>query len=387
MKIASIIDAIDVHNQSANRPIHRLLVHTGQHYDNQMSDVFFKDLGLPRPDIDLEVGSSAHAHQTAEIMKRFEPVLLKEQPNVVLVVGDVNSTIACSLVTSKISYSPSVQSGGWSRPLIAHVEAGLRSFDRSMPEEINRILTDALSDLLFITEKSAEKNLLKEGVSKEKIHLVGNTMVDTLLRHQDKAKKSKVLHRLGLKVDPQESRINPYAVLTLHRPSNVDSPGALREILDALSVISKEIPVFFPIHPRTLNRIQEFGFTSYFNFLQGNLQPTTSHSGIYGLEPLGYLDFLCLMSNARLVLTDSGGIQEETTVLGVPCVTLRENTERPVTMTHGTNILAGTSKEAIVHQALNQLRHPGGARKPKFWDGRAGERIIKILAGYNPNVA
>jgi UDP-N-acetylglucosamine 2-epimerase (non-hydrolysing) len=167
----------------------------------------------------------------------------------------------------------------------------------------------------------------------------------------------------------------------------VDSPGALREILDALSVISKEIPVFFPIHPRTLNRIQEFGFTSYFNFLQGNLQPTTSHSGIYGLEPLGYLDFLCLMSNARLVLTDSGGIQEETTVLGVPCVTLRENTERPVTMTHGTNILAGTSKEAIVHQALNQLRHPGGARKPKFWDGRAGERIIKILAGYNPNVA
>jgi UDP-N-acetylglucosamine 2-epimerase (non-hydrolysing) len=379
MKIASVIDAINAHNRSGSRSIEHLLLHTGQHYDNQMSDVFFKDLALPNPDIDLEVGSSSHARQTAEIMKRFEPVLLKEQPDVVLVVGDVNSTIACSLVASKISYTPSSEPSGRSRPLIAHVEAGLRSFDRSMPEEINRILTDTLSDFLFITEKSAERNLLKEGISKAKIYLVGNTMVDTLLKHRNKAQKSNILMRLGLKIDSGDSLTRHYAVLTLHRPSNVDNLQTLQEILEALSIIAKEIPIFFPAHPRTLNRIQEFRLEKYFNFLQERSRPTTYSAHIYGIEPLGYLDFLCLMSNARLVLTDSGGIQEETTVLGVPCVTLRHNTERPVTLTHGTNSLVGTKKENIIHHAFSQLRCPSKPKKPKFWDGYAGERIIKVL--------
>jgi UDP-N-acetylglucosamine 2-epimerase (non-hydrolysing) len=345
-----------------------------------MSDVFFRDLALPKPDIDLEVGSLSHAHQTAEIMKRFEPVLLKEQPDVLLVVGDVNSTVACSLVASKSVYSSSTEPPGRARPLIAHVEAGLRSFDRSMPEEINRILTDALSDFLFITEKSAEANLLMDGIPKEKIHLVGNTMVDTLLKHRNKAQQSGIMRRLGLQARSAGSRTGNYMVLTLHRPSNVDDPKTLREILEALSVLTQEMPCFFPVHPRTLNRIREFRLEKYFNFLQGHSQLTPSDSGVNGLEPLGYLDFLCLMSNARLVLTDSGGIQEETTVLGVPCVTLRHNTERPVTMTHGTNMLAGTEKDAIVRHALSQLNRPRTSDIPQFWDGRAGERLIKVLA-------
>ncbi len=379
MKIASIVDAIDTHNRSTDRPIDRLLVHTGQHYDEQMSHAFFKDLGLPQPNVDLEVGSCSHAHQTAEIMKRFEPVLLKERPDVVLVVGDVNSTVACSLVASKITYPQLPQPSQRSRPLVAHVEAGLRSFDRSMPEEINRILTDAVSDFLFITEKSAEENLLREGIPREKIHFVGNTMVDTLLKHRRKAQNSKILARLGLEVDPERESVNNYAVVTLHRPSNVDHRETFHEILEALSAISKETPVFFPIHPRTLNRIKEFGFESYFDFVTQDPKFQGHNHRIRCLEPLGYLDFLCLMSNARLVLTDSGGIQEETTVLGIPCITLRQNTERPVTITHGTNVLVGATKEAIVRHAFSQLKQPPRPVKPSFWDGHAGERIIHVL--------
>lgn len=395
MKIASIVDALHAHNRSADRPVEFLLVHTGQHYDERMSRVFFKDLGLPPPDVDLEVGSSSHAGQTAEIMKRFEPVLLEERPDVVLVVGDVNSTIACSLVASKTRYPESDRPAARTRPLIAHVEAGLRSFDRSMPEEINRILTDALSDFLFITEKSAEENLLREGIPKGKIHFVGNTMVDTLLKHRERAQKSDILSRLGLERNRTASSEIPsrrskdsngkcdYAVVTLHRPSNVDDREAFREILEALSVIGKELPILFPIHPRTMNRIKEFGFEKQVSWIAPNATLETRRPSIYCLEPLGYLDFLCLMSNAKIIFTDSGGIQEESTVLGVPCVTLRENTERPATLTQGTNVLAGTSKEAIIRHALRQIKPRAKSGKPKFWDGRAGERIIRILTQKN----
>jgi UDP-N-acetylglucosamine 2-epimerase (non-hydrolysing) len=393
MKIASIVDAIKLRNdfiRDSQFKIQYKLIHTGQHYDKLMSDVFFKDLGLPEPDIHLGVGSSSHAHQTAEIMRRFEPVLLEEEPDIVIVVGDVNSTVACSLVASKIECQTRkskliTRNMQRRKPLIAHVEAGLRSFDRSMPEEINRILTDAISDYLFITEKSAEENLLREGIPKKKIYFVGNTMVDTLLQHRDKAKKSKILFQVGLK-NNRDKKVRKYAVLTLHRPSNVDNRRTFKGILDALSVISKEVPIYFPVHPRTLNRIREFRFDKYFYFLTPNAKPQTCNSRIYCLEPFGYLDFLCLMSHARLLLTDSGGIQEETTVLGVPCVTLRHNTERPVTANHGTNVIAGTEKEKIIQYALGQLNATPRRRKIKFWDGQAGDRIIKILTTkrFNP---
>jgi len=338
-----------------------VLVHTGQHYDEKMSDAFFNDLGLPRPDVDLEVGSGSHAAQTAEIMKRFEPVLLRERPDVVLVVGDVNSTIGCSLVASKIHYPD-----GAPRPRIAHVEAGLRSYDRTMPEEINRVLTDAIADLLFLTEASAARNLRREGVAASKIHFVGNTMVDTLLRNRERARGSSILSTLGLQ---GLGRTERYAVLTLHRPSNVDDRAAFTEIVAALAEVAKRLPILFPVHPRTAARIREFGLEGH--FAEGGLRAT---------DPLGYLDFLCLMSNAALVLTDSGGIQEETTALGVPCVTLRENTERPITITQGTNVLAGTKKASIVRLAARQLASRAKRRVPKYWDGRAGERIIRVLA-------
>jgi UDP-N-acetylglucosamine 2-epimerase (non-hydrolysing) len=397
MKIASLIDAIHGHNRSVARPVDYVLVHTGQHYDAQMSRAFFKDLELPTPDIDLEVGSSSHANQTAEIMKRFEPVLLRERPHVVVVVGDVNSTLACALVASKISYPGADHASLPSRPLVAHVEAGLRSFDRSMPEEINRMLTDSLSDFLFITEESAKENLLREGIPRKRIHFVGNTMVDTLLRHRQHAQASNILLRLGLTtragshqpaagicpIPPlkrQEVGCREYAVVTLHRPSNVDDQAALREIVEALSVIAKELPILFPVHPRTLHRIKEFHLEKHLHFVPQGIEMEIRNSGIYGLEPLGYLDFLCLMSNARVVLTDSGGIQEETTVLGIPCVTLRQNTERPVTITDGTNALAGTKREAILRHTRRALAGHAQPKRPKFWDGHAGERIISILS-------
>ena len=379
MKIASLISAVDSHNLSNTSPrIQRVLVHTGQHYGEQMSKAFFKDLEIPQPDVDLEVGSASHAQQTAEIMKRFETVLLKELPDVLLVVGDVNSTVACSLVASKINY-PSPSSSK-TRPLIAHVEAGLRSFDRSMPEEINRIVTDALSDFLFVTEESAAENLRREGIPEMRIHWVGNTMVDTLLRHRKKAERSAILSRLGLQFKENQGERQPYAIVTLHRPSNVDKRETFGEILEALSTLAKGITVLFPVHPRTTNRIKEFHFQSHFDFFDEIQAVNTGSSRIQGVPPLGYLDFLCLMSNARLVLTDSGGIQEETTVLGIPCVTLRENTERPVTISSGTNALAGTKKESILRLALEKMEVDGGAKQPKYWDGKAGARIIQILA-------
>ena len=396
MKIASIMSAIDSYNQSpdgTDKPISQLLVHTGQHYDRAMSEAFFEDLNIPRPDINLGVGSLSHAEQTAEIMKRFEPVVMSEQPDVLIVVGDVNSTIACALVASKVIYP---QNGNRKkRPMIAHVEAGLRSFDRTMPEEINRILTDAISDFLFVTEKSAEGNLQREGIAKEKIHFVGNTMIDTLIKHREKAKESGILDHLGLIKGSSIGNSRPaddYCVLTLHRPNNVDNKETFTGILEALSIIAKHIPIIFPVHPRTMNRIREFGLEKRFVFQTHGSQFTACNSLINCVKPLGYLDFLCLMSNAGLVLTDSGGMQEETTVLGIPCVTLRKNTERPVTVTHGTNMVVGNEKGNIVKAALSQLEKFSPAERannpelraviPPLWDGQAGRRIINILANH-----
>ena len=378
MKIAPIINAINVFNGSTATPrnsntIKYLLVHTGQHYDEKMSKLFFEDLGIPNPDINLEVGSSSHAFQTAEIMKRFENVCLNENPTHVLVVGDVNSTIACALVASKLEIK------------IIHVEAGLRSFDRSMPEEINRVLTDAISDYLFITEESAEKNLLREGIPKEKIYFVGNVMIDTLLKHRQKAQNSDVLLKLGLKsssLQPSTSNLTPYGLLTLHRPSSVDRKEIFKNILEALEEIAKHLPLIFPAHPRTQNRIKEFGFEAHFNSIESN-NPTTLTNPINSINlinPLGYLDFLQLMSNANLVLTDSGGIQEETTILGIPCVTIRDNTERPITVNYGTNRIVGTTKEKIIKGSLEAMKENySEAHIPPLWDGKAAERIVKIL--------
>jgi UDP-N-acetylglucosamine 2-epimerase (non-hydrolysing) len=378
MKIASIMNAIEAHNQSQQIPsIRPILVHTGQHYDEQMSNAFFRDLGIPKPDVDLEVGSGSHAQQTAEIMKRFEGVLLKDRPDVLLVVGDVNSTVACSLVASKITYPPPSER---TRPVIAHVEAGLRSFDRSMPEEINRLVTDALSDFLFITEESAAQNLKNEGASETKIHWVGNTMVDTLLSHRAKAEKSTVLDRLGLRASAETTGVQPYALVTLHRPSNVDNPKIFGGILEALALLARRLPVLFPVHPRTANRIREFGLESSVRLFSEVTLLDLHSAQVNCVPPLGYLDFLCLTSHARLVLTDSGGVQEETTVLNVPCITLRENTERPVTVSGGTNVLAGTRKEDILRLAGQKLLESPRRNVPKYWDGRAGNRIIEVLA-------
>jgi len=399
MKIAPLVKAIKEHNQTGISPhLDQIIVHTGQHYDEKMSELFFDHLGLPKPDINLEVGSASHAVQTAEIMIRFEKVLLQYQPDAIIVVGDVNSTIACTLVASKIQYPASnlrlaTCNSKRRRPLIVHVEAGLRSFDRTMPEEINRILTDQLSDLLFTTEEDANENLKREGISSEKIFFVGNVMIDTLFQHLEKAKKSDILNRLGLinqRLRTSDQGLStrdyalstPYAVLTLHRPSNVDHKETFLNILEALKEISQKIPIIFPAHPRTQNRIKLFHLDQYFKrFSTSNLQLATCNSGIYCIEPLGYLDFLWLMANAKLVLTDSGGIQEETTVLGVSCVTIRENTERPITVKMGTNIVAGTKKENIINTALSQLNKLNNASNPipPLWDGQAAKRIVDIL--------
>jgi UDP-N-acetylglucosamine 2-epimerase (non-hydrolysing) len=361
MKIAPIAGAIEAHNQSdRDHRIESLIVHTGQHYDEKMSKLFFEDLEIPKPDYNLEVGSGSHAYQTAEIMKRFEPVLEKEMPDYILVVGDVNSTIACALVAKKLGVK------------VIHVEAGLRSFDMTMPEEINRILTDAISDLLFITEKSGEINLLKEGVARDKIHFVGNVMIDTLLRHKEKAERSDILIRMSLGENEGQS-VKPYAVLTLHRPSNVDNPANLRNIMEAVTKISKSLPVVFPVHPRTKKQMAGAGISIA--------------NTVKFVDPLGYLDFLKLMSHASMVLTDSGGIQEETTVLGVPCLTLRENTERPVTVDQGTNVIVGMDRKNIVDQSLKVLTGDSKqGRLPELWDGKAAERIVQVLAGESPGL-
>ena len=390
MKAAPIITAINDHNSriSQNRaraepglqclPIQHVLVHTGQHYDEAMSGSFFTDLGLAPPDIHLGVGSASHATQTAEIMKRFEVVLLREKPDVLIVVGDVNSTMGCSLVAAKITFD---ESG--TRPLIAHVEAGLRSFDRTMPEEINRIVTDHVSDLLFVTEDSGLRNLANEGVPPEKIHFVGNTMIDSLLTYKHKAEASSILDDLGLREGSRA--IRAYALLTLHRPSNVDSRHAFSNVLEGLQELVANYPVIFPVHPRTRKRIKEHGLEHKFN-QNGDRHdmraqaPGRTSSLITLIDPLGYLDFLCLMKHASLVVTDSGGIQEETTCLGVPCVTVRENTERPITVTSGTNAIAGTRKNDIRDAIRRQMQRTPNPRVPEKWDGRSAARILAAIS-------
>lgn len=371
MKIAPIIEALERRGSSGpRRGIKSILVHTGQHYDERMSRLFFRELGLPRPDIDLEVGSGTHAEQTGEIMKRFEPVLMRETPDAVLIVGDVNSTIACALTAAKLGIK------------VIHVEAGLRSFDRTMPEEINRLLTDAISDILFTTERSAARNLTREGIPAEKIFFVGNVMIDTLLKNIKKAGKSDILERTGI-LGPSsgqastsgiEEKIPPYGVLTLHRPSNVDDRSTLAGLLSTLEEAAKGFPIIFPARPRTMERIEEFG-------QRGSLKKgAVTGPGIYVTEPLGYLDFLHLMTKARVVLTDSGGIQEETTIMGIPCITIRDNTERPVTITEGTNRLAGTDRKKILQAVSDAIggRFPEG-RTPELWDGKAAERVCRVI--------
>lgn len=394
MKAAPIIAAIRTRNERPAAPhslngggnyqliLHNVLVHTGQHYDEAMSDRFFADLNIPKPDAHLGVGSGSHAAQTAEIMKRFEEVLLRERPDLLIVVGDVNSTVACALVASKISFDAS-----GSRPLIAHVEAGLRSFDRCMPEEINRILTDHLADLLFVTEGSGIKNLRQEGIPEQKIHFVGNTMIDSLLGFKHKADLSPILNTLGLSSNGSGQSSNGatrYALLTLHRPSNVDQPAAFLNILEGLEEISNTCPVIFPVHPRTRKKIAEFRFERFFSSeierQEGEKSRSARASGrIHLVDPLGYLDFLCLMGHAVVVVTDSGGIQEETTCLGIPCVTVRENTERPITVQVGTNVLAGTSKEGIRRAIRQQLESKPAAAVPEAWDGKSAHRIVDVI--------
>jgi UDP-N-acetylglucosamine 2-epimerase (non-hydrolysing) len=331
--------------------IEPILVHTGQHYDDTLSDIFFRQMGIPAPDVNLEVGSGSHAAQTAEVLKRIEPVLIEHKPDIVLVVGDVNSTLAVSLAAAKLGIR------------VAHVEAGLRSFDRSMPEEINRILTDALAEYLFVTENDAIEHLLKEGRPPSSIHFVGNVMIDSLRYFLPTAQKCRIGHDLGLMHDESWRR---FAVLTLHRPSNVDAIDKLGELLGAIDAIAAEVPVIFPVHPRTRQRLTQVGIVH--------------HAQLRLIQPLGYLDFLCLLSNAALVLTDSGGIQEETTALGVPCLTLRENTERPVTVSEGTNTLVGTNRGKIVATARDILAGKSKAgRIPPLWDGKAADRVVEVL--------
>ena len=368
MKAAPILKAISEFNVARpewTEEIVPVLVHTGQHYDAQMSDAFFADLELPRPDVFLGVGSGSHAEQTAEVMKRFEPVLANVDPDALVVVGDVNSTVACALVAAKLV------SRAHGRPLIAHVEAGLRSFDRSMPEEINRILTDQISDVLFVSEKSGIRNLGAEGVPADRAYFVGNTMIDSLHEHEAKAERSRVLERFGLER-------GEYVLLTLHRAANVDDRECFLEILDGLSGLAASHRIVFPAHPRTQKQISEHGLESYFR--PRRIDYEKWNSGVQMVEPQGYLDFLCLMKNARMVVTDSGGIQEETTALGIPCVTVRDNTERPVTTEIGTNLLAGTRRETIRAAIQRQLAFRGSCAVPEKWDGRAGARIVQILS-------
>lgn len=348
MKVAPLVAAMK------QRPakFQPLVVHTGQHYDATMSDLFFRDLELPEPDTHLGVGSASHAAQTAAIMERFEPVVLREKPDWVLVVGDVNSTLACALVCVKLGVK------------VAHVEAGLRSRDRSMPEEINRLLTDQIADLLFTPSADADANLRAEGIPPERIRFVGNVMIDSLLQHLERARHSRARAELGL-------TNTDYAVLTLHRPANVDRRETFERILKALETITATLPVVFPVHPRTRKTIAELGLT----------ERVAGIKNLRLIEPLGYLDFLSLYSSARLVLTDSGGIQEETTALGIPCLTLRENTERPITVEQGTNVIVGADPQRIVAEAAAALN--GAAKKttrrPPLWDGRASERILDAL--------
>lgn len=351
MKAAPVIEAL-----RRVPGIQVMLIHTGQHYDRQMSTLFFEELGMPKPDLDLQVGSGSHGEQTGQIMVKFEPVLKAERPDLVIVFGDVNSTIAAALCAAKLQIQ------------VAHVEAGLRSFDRTMPEELNRILTDHLSDFLFTTEPSARKNLLKEGIAEDKIFFVGNVMVDTLMKHRVRAASLRTCETLGCER-------KKYALLTLHRPSNVDDEGTLAGILDAVEQIGAHLPIVFPCHPRTRQQLVK---SKTVQMMQSS---HAKNPRLLLLDPLGYLEFLSLLNDARLVLTDSGGIQEETTVLGVPCLTLRENTERPVTIERGTNVLVGNLKDNIVAAAEKVLASDcTHGRIPDLWDGKASERIVAVLS-------
>jgi UDP-N-acetylglucosamine 2-epimerase (non-hydrolysing) len=350
MKIAPLMSEFKLH-----KDIKPLLVHTGQHYDKNMSDLFFDQLGIPFPDINLGVGSGTHAVQTAEIMKGIEPVFYKEKPDAVLVVGDVNSTIACGLVAVKLGIK------------VIHVEAGLRSNDRKMPEEINRILTDSISDLLFCTEESGVQNLIKEGVSPGKIHFVGHVMIDTLLNNIRRAKKSTIIEDLK-----KENKLKQkdYVLLTLHRPSNVDNLEALDNIVKSLEFIAKDKEIIFPIHPRTRKMMKSFNL----------LNRVESIVNLQLIEPVGYLDFIKLMSESSLVLTDSGGIQEETTALRIPCITLRENTERPITVTLGSNQLVGSNPEKLKQAySITKQKTKDDYSIPPLWDGKASKRIVNII--------
>jgi UDP-N-acetylglucosamine 2-epimerase (non-hydrolysing) len=331
--------------------MHQALVHTGQHYDAQMSDVFFRELGMPAPDVNLEVGSGSQAWQTAEVMKRFEPVVLERQPAWVLVYGDVNSTVAAALVCAKLGIR------------VAHVEAGLRSFDRTMPEELNRLVTDQLADLLLTPSCDANDNLLREGIHRDKIHLVGNVMIDTVVRLLPRAQEGwpRLAANLGLGVPSR-----PYVLVTLHRPANVDNADELRKLMSSLAEVAHEREVIFPVHPRTRQRL-------------GTLGLECGTTGLHLLEPLGYLDFLALEAHAELVITDSGGVQEETTFLHVPCLTVRNNTERPVTIHSGTNTLIGSDTRRLLAAVRAISERPQKRVAPELWDGKASERIAEIV--------
>lgn len=345
MKAAPVIRAMAGRNSAA-----QVLIHTGQHYDANMSEVFFKQLGLPEPDKDLGVGSGSHAHQTALIMMRLEEVLLEEKPDLVLVYGDVNSTMAGAVVCSKLMIP------------VGHVEAGLRSFDRTMPEEINRLITDQVSDLLFTPSADGDANLAREGVSQDKVHLVGNVMIDTLIRLLPSALK--LWQRVSRRLQILEK---DFALVTLHRPSNVDEPSTLNRIMAVLQELSMEMPVIFPVHPRTQRHLPK-------------VRVKETNKGLRLVNPLGYLEFLCLQSKAAVVITDSGGIQEETTYLGVPCLTVRENTERPVTVDVGTNTLVGRDMDRLNQEVEKILNgHGKQGRVPYLWDGSAAERIADIV--------
>lgn len=356
MKMAPILRAFAAHVPA----IPTLLLHTGQHYDRDMNDRLFEDLRLPQPDINLGVGSGSHAVQTADVMKLFEPVLDEKKPSCVLVVGDVNSTLACTLVAVKKGIP------------VVHVEAGLRSYDRAMPEEINRVLTDQIADLLYTTERSAADNLAREGIAADRVRFVGNVMIDSLLSNRQFARAPAATVAAGggdpaLIAGPQG-----YGVVTMHRPSNVDDPGVLTSLLGVLREISEALPLVFALHPRTRNNIERFG-----------LQHLIDSPHVIMLPPQGYLEMLGLMAGARIVLTDSGGLQEETTALGVPCLTMRENTERPITVDQGTNTMVGRDVAAIRRQTAETLAgHSKSGRVPELWDGRAAERIATDLASW-----
>jgi UDP-N-acetylglucosamine 2-epimerase (non-hydrolysing) len=346
MKMAPLLREMRKHSG-----IQATLIHTGQHYDETMAGRFFQDLQLPSPDVSLDVGSGSHGYQTGEVMKRLEPILGELRPHVVVVVGDVNSTLAAALTAVKLGIP------------VAHVEAGLRSFDRSMPEEINRLLTDAIADYLFVTEESGRENLLREGVDVSRIHMVGNVMIDSLEQSRTVWERSDILAHLGL-------ARGEYGVVTLHRPANVDDPARLRGLVKALEEVGRRLPLVFPVHPRTRQRLEtmDAGITS------------PADGCVRYVAPLGYLDFIGLVAGSRLALTDSGGLQEETTALGVPCLTLREQTERPITISHGTNRIVGTSPERIVSEAFRALAEPvRSVSRPPLWDGRAAQRIVATL--------